>query len=90
MKTISLLIKPASSLCNLRCKYCFYADVSNLRSIKSFGIMQENTVSAMLSNVFSEFGEGDTVNFAFQGGEPTMAGLNFFKSFIALASEKKG
>ncbi|MEG1104574.1 MAG: anaerobic sulfatase maturase [Oscillospiraceae bacterium] len=90
MKTISLLIKPASSLCNLRCKYCFYADVSNLRSIKSFGIMQENTVSAMLSNVFSEFGEGDTVNFAFQGGEPTMAGLDFFKSFIALASEKKG
>ncbi len=41
MKNLSIMIKPASSLCNMRCKYCFYADVSNNRSIKSCGIMTE-------------------------------------------------
>ena len=33
MNELSMLIKPASSLCNLRCKYCFYADVSENRDI---------------------------------------------------------
>lgn len=28
MKYFSMLIKPASSLCNLRCRYCFYCDVA--------------------------------------------------------------
>ena len=28
MKQVSIMLKPASSLCNLRCKYCFYADVA--------------------------------------------------------------
>ena len=44
MKYISFLIKPASSLCNLRCRYCFYYDVANNREIKSHSIMQEDTI----------------------------------------------
>lgn len=44
MKSISVLIKPVSSLCNLRCRYCFYGNVSDLREVKSYGIMQEDTI----------------------------------------------
>lgn len=39
MPPIHMLIKPASSLCNMRCKYCFYSDVSEHREIKSYGLM---------------------------------------------------
>lgn len=82
MRSISLLIKPASSLCNMRCKYCFYADVSNIRDVSSYGIMQEDTLENMVKKAF-EYADG-IASFAFQGGEPTVAGLDFFKKFIEI------
>ena len=50
-KYYSIMIKPASSLCNLRCKYCFYANVSDLREVKSYGIMPYDLMEKMLSNI---------------------------------------
>ena len=47
MKQISVLIKPASSLCNLRCRYCFYTDVSRNREVFSDGIMEEETAEKL-------------------------------------------
>lgn len=81
MKHMTVMIKPASSLCNLRCKYCFYADVSSLREVRSFGIMTEATAKAVIANIFSDLQPGDAVTFSFQGGEPTLAGLDFYKYF---------
>ena len=37
MKQYNVMLKPASSLCNLRCRYCFYCDVADLREVRSFG-----------------------------------------------------
>ncbi len=82
MKTIRIMIKPASSLCDMRCKYCFYADVASARAVRSFGVMSEDTVDATLKNIASELNEGDAVAFTFQGGEPTLAGLAFFRRFV--------
>lgn len=90
MKNLNIMIKPASSLCNMRCKYCFYADVSSLRDTASFGIMKDETMKKILNNILSCLNIGDRVNFAFQGGEPTLAGLNFFISFTNIVSEWKG
>ena len=41
---ITLLIKPASGSCNLRCRYCFYADEMNNRKEKTYGMMSEETL----------------------------------------------
>lgn len=82
MKRISILIKPASSLCNIRCKYCFYADVSSLREVKSYGKMTKETGEKMVPNLFKDLNDGDELHLAFQGGEPTLAGLNYFKHVI--------
>ena len=68
MKHISVMLKPASSLCNLRCRYCFYAQVSDSRAIRSFGVMEGETASRILENIFSRLDPGDAVNLAFQGG----------------------
>lgn len=87
MKNLNFLIKPASSLCNMRCRYCFYEDVSAHRAVKSYGFMSRETAEALIRSAFRGAGFGGTVTFAFQGGEPTMAGLPFYEAFAAL--EKK-
>ena len=79
MKAINLLIKPASSQCNMRCRYCFYDDLSDIRNVKSYGIMSPSVAEQLIHSAFSCTARGDTVNFAFQGGEPTLAGLLFFR-----------
>lgn len=91
MKHISILIKPASSLCNIRCQYCFYANVSSLREVKSFGKMKKEIAEKMIANVFVDLTDGDELTLAFQGGEPTLAGLNYFENIVKLVlnQEKK-
>jgi len=82
---LNLLIKPASSLCNMRCKYCFYCDVADNREIQSYGIMTRKTMECLIKRAF-EFAEG-SCGFAFQGGEPTLAGADFYRDFTALADK---
>ena len=84
MKSLNLLIKPASSLCNLRCRYCFYEDEANNRTQHSMGIMQDALAEALISQTFDAIAPEGSVSFAFQGGEPTVAGLAFFRRFVAL------
>lgn len=79
LKQLSLMLKPASSLCNMRCRYCFYSDVSSLREQASFGIMPPETRKSILEHTFSQLDAGDSVTIAFQGGEPTLAGLDWFE-----------
>lgn len=91
MKHIQILIKPASSLCNLRCSYCFYADISSLRQVRSFGRMKPEVSAKLVENVFFDLEDGDHLTIGFQGGEPTLAGLKYFKEFVRLvkAQSKK-
>ena len=79
MRNLNLLIKPASSSCNLQCKYCFYYDVADNRKIKNYGIMNDITLENIVKKVFEEVQY--SVNFAFQGGEPTVAGIEYFEKF---------
>lgn len=86
MPALSIMIKPASSLCNLRCKYCFYCDVAAHRDVFSLGVMNEATAEKLIKSAF-EFADGCSVAFAFQGGEPLIAGMDYFRSFVALAEK---
>lgn len=83
MRFVNLLIKPASSLCNLRCKYCFYEDEARNRTQHSMGIMQDALAEVLIRQVFEAVDQNGSVSFAFQGGEPTIAGLPFFRFFVA-------
>ena len=83
MKELSVLMKPASSLCNLRCRYCFYADVSENREQASLGVMKDETIDIVASRIREALEENGTANISFQGGEPTVAGLEWFRKFAA-------
>ena len=82
MKNISIMIKPASSLCNMRCGYCFYNDVSSRRSVPDHGVMSAETRASLLASIKAGLKPGDNITIAFQGGEPTLAGLDWMKDFV--------
>lgn len=80
MPAAMFLIKPASSACNLRCKYCFYFSEAEQRSVAFYGMMQERTLEAIVRKGLA-YADG-TCGFAFQGGEPTLVGLPFFERLM--------
>lgn len=84
MPPISLLIKPASGHCNMRCKYCFYADEQENRTIPSFGMMNQETMHTIVDKALA-FADYEC-SLAFQGGEPTLVGLPFFKDLVEYVS----
>ena len=78
MPPISVLVKPASGSCNMRCRYCFYTDETENRTVPSMGVMSIETMKTMVDKALI-FADGDC-SFAFQGGEPSLAGLPFFRA----------
>ncbi|MBR4765628.1 MAG: SPASM domain-containing protein [Clostridia bacterium] len=78
MKNLVLLVKPAAGLCNMNCRYCFYRSASGSRENR---IMQKETVDKLISRV-AEY-EPSSLCVMFQGGEPTLAGLDFFEYFVS-------
>ena len=86
MKQLTLLIKPASGACQMRCRYCFYADVMNNRAEKVRPVMSDETLERLVRRAYAA---ADCVTFMFQGGEPTLAGMDFYERLIAL-QEKYG
>lgn len=79
MPPLSILLKPASSACNLCCSYCFYADEAGARSVPNYGLMPEAVSHALIEKAVKA-AEG-SVAFLFQGGEPTLAGPDFYRDF---------
>lgn len=86
-KPLSLLIKPSSSLCNMRCKYCFYHSLAEARESYSHGVMTNETADILIDRAF-EFVGKEPISFAFQGGEPLISGLPFFKHFVDKVNQK--
>ena len=86
-KNISVMIKPASSLCNLRCLYCFYADISENRNVASHGVMQEETLDTLVQRIGETLLPEGIAHISFQGGEPTVAGLSYFRMFVKKMAE---
>jgi uncharacterized protein len=80
MKNFSLLVKPASYNCNLRCKYCFYLEKSDI--FHHVLPMSEEILERMISSFLSI--DMPRYSFGWQGGEPTLMGLDFFEKVISL------
>lgn len=79
MRNITVMIKPASGLCDLRCRYCFYHDITEKRNVKNCGMMDTETAEVIIKRVMEE--QVLSCCFAFQGGEPLLRGLDFYRWF---------
>lgn len=81
MPPISVMIKPASGLCNMMCDYCFYSDEAKKRTCETYGYMTEQTLKNVIRKTIrsAEY----YVNYAFQGGEPTLRGIEFLRKLLS-------
>ncbi len=80
MPPIGVMIKPSSGKCNMRCDYCFYIDEQANRARPDFGFMEEKTLKNIIRRTLLH-AEG-AASYAFQGGEPTLRGLDFFRKAV--------
>lgn len=87
MRKMTALVKPASSMCNLKCSYCFYCDEAGSRSGGKASVMSDETAENLIKRVLDFCGENSEISFMFQGGEPLLAGIDYFRSFIDKANE---
>ena len=84
---VSVMLKPASSLCNLKCEYCFYASLSAERGEYSKGPMSVGTAENVVKSALS-LSNGTGVVFTFQGGEPMLRGLEFYEKFVQICERE--
>jgi len=82
------MAKPAGPLCNLRCAYCFYLEKERLFSKGDFR-MSDAVLEAYVRQ-YIESQPTPEVHFAWQGGEPTLLGVEFFKKAVALQKQYAG
>lgn len=80
-----VLAKPTGAICNLDCKYCFFLSKDTLYPGSKFR-MADDTLEAYIKQVV-ESQRSDQVTIAWQGGEPTLMGIDFFRHASALAKK---
>ncbi len=78
-----VMIKPGGCACNLDCAYCFYLSKATLPDGPGTGRMSDETLERFIRQ-YIEGVTGDEVVFSWQGGEPTLLGLDFFRKVVSL------
>ncbi len=79
------MAKPRGSICNLDCQYCFYLKKEKLYPNASFRMSDD-----LLENYTRQYIESQSVpdvTFAWQGGEPTLVGIDFFRKAVELQAK---
>lgn len=82
------MLKPIGSACNLDCKYCYYLSKENLLDQHRGERIPEDRLEEFIRQ-YIEGQDGDRVVFSWQGGEPTLLGLDFFHKVVELEEKHK-
>ncbi|MCI5619354.1 MAG: anaerobic sulfatase maturase [Rikenellaceae bacterium] len=87
-RSFNLMLKPAGSLCNLDCHYCYYLDKTAI-----YGGREPRMNEEMLETVIRDYisaNDVSEVQFNWHGGEPTILGLDFYRKAIELEKKYAG
>ena len=82
-RTYAMLIKPVSGACNLRCEYCYYAGKEKVLHAGT-GRMSDRVLEACIRQCIAMHGRRAEIEFAWHGGEPTLAGPDFYERAVRL------
>lgn len=77
------MAKPGGSICNLDCDYCYYLSKETLPDGPGAGRMSDEVLEQYIKQ-YIEGVTGSEVVFSWQGGEPTLLGLDFYRKVVAL------
>ncbi len=83
-----LLAKPTGATCNLDCKYCFFLSKEMLYPGSRFR-MANDLLETYIRQLLEAHSQVPEVNISWQGGEPTLMGLDFFELSIKFAEKYK-
>jgi uncharacterized protein len=83
-----LLAKPTGAICNLDCEYCFFLSKEMLYPGSRFR-MADDLLETYLRQLIEAHARSSEVTVAWQGGEPTMMGLDFFRRSVELAGKHR-
>lgn len=81
-----VMTKPMGAICNLDCAYCFYLEKEKLYPGAGSFRMSDETLEAYIRQYIAGQ-EAPEVTFAWQGGEPTLLGVEFFRKAVALQKQ---
>jgi uncharacterized protein len=81
-----VMAKPVGPICNLDCRYCFYLEKENLYGKKRDWAMPDTVLESYISQ-FITAQDFPTISFAWQGGEPTLLGVDFFRKVVGIQNK---
>ena len=81
----SVLVKPAGPDCNMACRYCFYLEKERFFPDSAVHRMSTQVLEALIRQVMTQ--GAPNVSFGWQGGEPTLMGVDFFRQAIEFEKE---
>ena len=84
----NILLKPAGSLCNLGCDYCYYLDKAGLYGGRESRMSPK--VLEAVTKAYIEANDVPEVQFVWHGGEPLVLGLDFYRKAVAFQKEYAG
>jgi len=79
----SIMVKPAGPLCNLNCTYCYYLEKKKLYSGRNDFRLKEELLENFIKK-YIEAVQVPVVTFVWQGGEPTLLGVEYFRKVVEL------
>lgn len=87
-REFQVFVKPAGADCNLRCRYCYYLEKISLTSGKPHPLMADDILEEYVIQHISAATD-KMIFFSWHGGEPLLAGIEFFKKVVQLQQKYK-
>ena len=88
-KAFHIMTKPTGSICNLDCEYCFYLEKEKLYPDKTEWAMNDEVLESYIKQYIASQKTGE-VNFTWQGGEPALLGVDYFRTVIEIEKKYSG
>ncbi len=88
LQAFQIFAKPVGARCNLHCQYCYYLDKNILHQASKGALMDDETLEQY---IIQHIGAADSgiIVFSWHGGEPTLAGLNYYKKIVRFQKKHK-
>ncbi|KPU44312.1 anaerobic sulfatase-maturating enzyme [Oxobacter pfennigii] len=86
MEPFVVMAKPVGPRCNLKCSYCYYLETEKFHKDSQQLKMSDSMLETYIRQ-YIEASPGPVIQFTWHGGEPTLAGLDFYKRVVELQKQ---
>ncbi len=85
----NVMLKPIGPICNLNCTYCYYLEKKNMY-LDTKNFRMKDDLLEIFTKQYIESQNVPVISFVWQGGEPTLMGIDFYRKALALQEKYKG